>query len=103
MTTKTIQIAHPGHELWADWLEPLDLTVGKAAAALGVTRKTLSAIVNGAQAITPQMSVRLGKALGTAPDYWAAKQLEYDMAEVNPGDLVVRRLTPRHFRHAEAK
>lgn len=101
MTTNIDTHPHPGAELWAEWLEPLNLNIGKAAKALGVTRKTLSAIINGRQAITPQMSVRLSKALGTTPDYWAFKQLVFDMAAVDRAALVVKRLTPRGYRHEE--
>jgi antitoxin HigA-1 len=86
---------HPGIELWTEWLEPLGLTVGELADALGVTRKTLSALINGRQAISPEMSVRLSVALGTGPDTWARKQLTYDMARMDRRGLHVRRLTGR--------
>jgi addiction module HigA family antidote len=90
---------HPGEELWNDWIEPLNITVGDAAAALGVARKTLSAIINGRQAITPEMSVRLAKALGTAPDTWALKQLAFDVASVDRRRLApVKRITPEPTR-----
>jgi antitoxin HigA-1 len=82
---------HPGAALW-DVLEPLGLTVGQLADALGVTRKTLSAIINGRQGITPAMSVRLGKALGDEPEAWALRQLAFDMASVDRANLSVRRL-----------
>ena len=102
MNTATAPI-HPGEELWADWLDPLDVTVGQAATAIGVSRKTLSLIIHGHQRITAEMSVRLSKALGTAPDLWARKQLVFDLSEVDPRTLGVKRLTPRGFRHEGEK
>jgi addiction module HigA family antidote len=94
----TAMVLTPGEELWSDWLEPLNVTVGQAAQALGISRKTLSHIINGSARITPAMSVRLSKALGTAPDAWARKQLAFDLSEVDPKTLKVRRLTPRGYR-----
>lgn len=85
---------HPGELLWAEWLDPLETTVGKAAKAIGTSRKTLSAIINGRQAITPEMSVRLGLALGVPADAWLKKQMEYDLTQVNRRTIRVKRLTP---------
>jgi addiction module HigA family antidote len=94
----TDHVPHPGELLWADWLDPLELTVREAARRLGVTRKTLSAIINGRQGISPTMSARLGRALGVPADAWAKKQLAYDMATIDTTALrKVRRLTPAHF------
>ncbi|WP_288125720.1 HigA family addiction module antitoxin, partial [Microcystis sp. LE19-131.1A] len=53
---------HPGEVLKELCLEPLNLTVTEAAEALGVSRKTLSAILNGRAGISPEMAIRLGKA-----------------------------------------
>ncbi|MCZ8240875.1 MAG: HigA family addiction module antitoxin, partial [Microcystis sp. LE19-131.1A] len=53
---------HPGEVLKKLCLEPLNLTVTEAAEALGVSRKTLSAILNGRAGISPEMAIRLGKA-----------------------------------------
>ena len=54
---------HPGEGLRELCLEPLELTVTEAAESLGVSRKTLSAILNGRAGISPEMAIRLGKAL----------------------------------------
>jgi antitoxin HigA-1 len=91
---KTATVPHPGALLWTEWLEPLDVTVGQAAAALGVSRKTLSAIVNGRQGITAEMSIRLSKALNVPEDAWLRKQREFDLSQVDRRRLRVRRLTP---------
>lgn len=70
---------HPGTVLWTLWLEPLDITVRKAAAALGTTPKTLSMIINERQRISPAMAVRLSIALGTSAEMWLRLQTQFDL------------------------
>ena len=70
---------HPGEVLWAFCLEPLGLTVTAAARALGVSRKTLSAILNGRAGISPEMAVRLSRAFGTTAESWMNQQVQYDL------------------------
>ncbi len=70
---------HPGEVLRELCLEPLGLTVTEAAAALGVSRKTLSAILNGRAGISPEMAVRLSLAFGTSPEVWLNHQMRYDL------------------------
>lgn len=70
---------HPGELLKELYLEPLGLTVTKAAEGLGVTRKTLSAIINQRQGISPEMALRLSKAFKTSADVWMKMQLAYDL------------------------
>ena len=53
---------HPGAVVLQECIEPLNLTITQAAAALGVTRNTLSELVNGKRGISPEMAVRLGSA-----------------------------------------
>ena len=86
---------HPGEVLWALCLEPLGLTVTAAAEALGVSRKTLSAILNGRAGISPEMAVRLSRAFGTTPESWMNQQVQYDLwhAERNLKKLRVARLS----------
>lgn len=85
---------HPGEILRALCLEPLELTVTDAAAALGVSRKTLSAILNGRAGISPEMAVRLSMAFGTSAESWLNLQTQYDLwhAEKRRKDLKVARL-----------
>ena len=61
---------HPGEVLKTLGLEPLHLSVTEAAKALGVSRKTLSAILNGRAGISPEMAVRLSIAFGTSAESW---------------------------------
>lgn len=80
---------HPGAVLWTRWLEPLHITVAKAAAALGTTPKNLSLIINERQRISPDMAVRLSLALGTPAGMWLTLQTEFDLwqAEQRRTDL----------------
>jgi antitoxin HigA-1 len=61
--------------------EPLGLTVTQAVQGLGVTRKTLSRLVNGHAGISPEMAVRLSQALGRSPESWLQLQVQYDLAQ----------------------
>jgi addiction module HigA family antidote len=71
---------HPGEILRGLCLEPLDLSVTEAAQALGVSRKTLSSILNGRSGISPEMAVRLSMAFNTTAESWLRQQLQYDLA-----------------------
>jgi addiction module HigA family antidote len=70
---------HPGEVLRELCLEPLELTITDAAAALGVSRKTLSAILNGRAGISPEMALRLSIAFNTTPESWLNQQSQYDL------------------------
>jgi len=72
---------HPGEILRGLCLEPLDLSVTEAAQALGVSRKTLSSILNGRSGISPEMAVRLSIAFNTTAESWLRQQLHYDLAQ----------------------
>ena len=87
---------HPGEILRELCIEPLDISVTEAASALGVSRKTLSTILNGRAGISPEMALRLAKAFGTTPESWLNQQMHYDLwvAEQNAGkSLKVRKLS----------
>ena len=70
---------HPGEILKELCLDPLDLSVTRAAEALGISRKTLSAILNGRAGISPEMAVRLSIAFGTSAESWLNQQTQYDL------------------------
>lgn len=70
---------HPGAVLSGLWLEPLGLSVTAAAGALGVSRKTLSKIVNGNGAVTPEMAVRFELAFGASAESWLGHQATFDL------------------------
>ncbi len=73
---------HPGEILMGLWLNPMGLSVTKAALALGVSRKTLSKIVNGNSGISPEMAFRLSIAFGGSPESWMGHQVAYDLWQV---------------------
>ncbi len=73
---------HPGEVLKTLCLEPLKLSVTEAAKALGVSRKTLSAILNGRAGISPEMAVRLSIAFGTSAESWLTQQTQHDLWHV---------------------
>ena len=86
---------HPGEILKELCLEPLELSVTRAAAALGVSRKTLSSILNGRAGISPEMALRLAKAFDTTPESWLNQQMRYDLwvTEQSVGKLHVEKLS----------
>jgi antitoxin HigA-1 len=75
---------HPGEILRELCLDPLGLTVTQAADALGVSRKTLSSILNGHSGISAEMAIRLSIAFNTTAESWLLQQLQYDLAQVEP-------------------
>lgn len=85
---------HPGEVLRELCLNPLGLSVSEAARALGVSRKTLSAILNGRAGISPEMAIRLSIALDTSAESWLNQQTQYDLwvAEKRRKSLRVARL-----------
>lgn len=86
---------HPGEILRELCLEPLGISVTAAASGLGVSRKTLSSILNGRAGISPEMAVRLSIAFETSSESWLNQQSQYDLwqAEQHRDSLQVRRLS----------
>jgi len=79
MALRKRQPTHPGNILKEDYLKPLSVTIQDMALALGVSRKTLSKIVNCRGAITPDMALRLSRAFDTTPELWMNLQKNYDL------------------------
>src|SRR5271156_1232879 len=73
---------HPGMTVLAECIEPLSLTITRAAAALGVTRTTLSELVNGKRGISAEMAIRLSKVFGGSAESWITQQAHYDLAQI---------------------
>jgi len=80
---------HPGEVLREDVLKPLGLTVTEAAKRLGVTRKTLSELLNAKSSLSPEMAVRISKATKTTPESWLNMQSKLDLwkAEQKPAKV----------------
>ncbi len=70
---------HPGEIIREFCIEPLGITVTEAAEGLGVSRKTLSAILNGRAGISAEMALRLSMAFDTTPESWLSQQSQYDL------------------------
>ena len=94
MATQMHNPPHPGEILRELCLEPLGLTVTDAAKALGVSRKTLSTVLNGRAGISPEMAVRLSIAFDTSAESWLNRQLQFDLwqAEKRRKSLRVTRI-----------
>ena len=72
---------HPGYSIRENCLLPLALNVTKAAQVLGVARHTLSRVLNGHAAISPEMAIRLEKAGWSNAEFWLRRQTTYDLAQ----------------------
>lgn len=72
---------HPGEVLREDVIGPLGLSVTDAASRLGVTRKTLSALLNARAGVSPEMALRIARATDTTPESWLQMQNRYDLWE----------------------
>jgi addiction module HigA family antidote len=83
----------------------LNLSVTEAAKNLGITRKTLSELLNGKAGISPMMALRLAKAFNTTPESWLAQQMHYDLwlARKNETSLHVNRLWKLKAEHKNPK
>jgi antitoxin HigA-1 len=85
---------HPGGVVLRQCIEPLGLSITEAVAALGVTRTTLSELVNGKRGISPEMAVRLEKVFGGNAESWLVQQPQYDLAHVRSDCIKLKRLEP---------
>jgi len=83
---------HPGGFVLRRCIQPLGLTITDAAAALGVTRTTLSELVNEKRGISPEMAVRLSKVFGSSAESWLIQQAHYDLSQVHADHIKLKRL-----------
>ena len=83
---------HPGLVVLRDCIEPLGLTITAAAAALHVTRTTLSELVNGKRGISPEMAMRLEQVFGGSAESWLVQQVQYDLSRIKPQSVKLQRL-----------
>jgi len=72
---------HPGKVIRELCIEPLGLSITESANSLGVSRKTLSALLNGRFGISPEMAIRLSKAFGGSAESWLIQQAQYDLSQ----------------------
>ena len=83
---------HPGRVVLQECIEPLGLTITEAAAALGVTRNTLSELVNEKRGISPEMAVRIAKVFGGTEQGWLVQQAQHELAQVRRDRIKLKRL-----------
>jgi antitoxin HigA-1 len=72
---------HPGQILETRYIKPHQLTITEVAAALGIARKNLYAVIKGDYAVSVDMAFKLSKAFDTTPEFWLKAQLNYDLAK----------------------
>ncbi len=70
---------HPGEFIREVYLEPFSITGRQLASKLGVAASTLNRVLKGSSGISPEMSLRLSKAVGRSPESWLAMQDNYDL------------------------
>lgn len=70
---------HPGEFIQATYIEPFDMSIRSLAENLGVSPSTLTRIINRRSGVSPEMALRLSKALGRSPESWLAMQHNYDL------------------------
>ena len=83
---------HSGLVVLQECIQPSGLSITDAAAALGVTRNTLSELVNEKRGISPEVAVRLAKVFGGTEQGWLVQQAQYDLAQVRRGRIKLKRL-----------
>ena len=70
---------HPGEFIRATYIEPFDISIRSLAKSLGVSPSTLTRLISRQSGISPEMALRLSKAVGRSPESWLAMQLNYDL------------------------
>ena len=88
--------SHPGDFIRTEIIEELGLNVTKAAEILGVRRATLSDLLNGNAALSPEMALRIEKAFGVGMDMLLRMQAWYDASQMRAraGEISVQRYEP---------
>lgn len=88
------QPTHPGKIIKEDYLMPLSITIKDMAELLGISRKTLSKIINERGSITPDMALRLSRAFDTTPDFWLNLQKNYDLWQAETASKEWQKVKP---------
>ncbi|MCQ0990596.1 HigA family addiction module antitoxin [Jiella marina] len=88
---------HPGEIVREECLIPNGLTVTEAAQVLGVSRQTMTKLLNEKGGITPEMAIRLEKAFGGEADFWLKLQTAFDLAQArrHQDEITVTRFVPK--------
>ena len=88
---------HPGRSIKENCLDPLGMSVTDAARVLGVARHTLSRVLNGHAAVSPEMAIRLEKVGWSNAEFWLRRQTTYDLVQVRKreDEIKVERYQPQ--------
>ena len=70
---------HPGEFIRETYLEPDGVSIRSFAESLGVAASTITRLINGQSNISPEMALKLSKAIGRSPESWLAMQHNYDL------------------------
>jgi len=90
--SKTRKPTHPGEVIKEDILKPLNISVTDAAKRLGVTRKTLSLLINCKASLSPEMAIRISKATNTTAESWIYMQAKLDLWKTSQKTIEVEEL-----------
>ena len=103
MKKMTRQPTHPGKIIKEDYLEPLSITITETAGILGISRKTLSKIINERGSVTPDMALRLSRAFDTSSVFWLNLQRNYDLWEAENTSKAWKNVKqiPLHLLHSQ--
>ena len=82
MISKTVKFPHPGEILEKEFLEPMGITQYRLAKTAGISHSTLTMLIQGKRGITVENAIRIGKALGTGPEFWINLQRTYDLRSI---------------------
>jgi addiction module HigA family antidote len=93
---------HPGEVLKQDVLPELNMTVGQLAEHLGVTRATLSDLLNERKDVSQTMAIRLGKAFRNGTRFWLALQMQHDLWKLEQEEVYKVDVAPLPFSNGEA-
>lgn len=94
---KRLDPIHPGEILLEDFMKPLGVSINQLARDLDVPPNRISAIVNGARAVTADTALRLGTYFHVSPETWPGLQIDYDLRLIRQrdGDWIIRRVRTR--------
>ncbi len=94
----TRQPTHPGEILRVLYMEPLSLTITNLAEKLGISRKTLSSIINGRSSISVDIAMRLARAFDTTPESWLNAQMNLDIWKARQGESAWKHIVPLKYK-----
>ncbi len=103
MRKMTRQPTHPGKIIKEDYLEPLSISITEMAMTLGISRKTLSKIINEKGSVTPDMALRLSRAFDTSSIFWLNLQRNYDLWQAENTSKAWKKVKqiPLHLLHSD--